>query len=84
VNNLAGCLYALGDAAGALPLFRRALDSQERVLGPEHPDTLGSVNNLAQCLDTLGRPVEAEALHRRALKPLIGRVGPEHPGVLSG
>jgi hypothetical protein len=39
VNNLALCLLALGEAAGALPLHRRALDSRERVLGPEHPDS---------------------------------------------
>jgi hypothetical protein len=51
VNNLALCLRVLGDAAGALPLYRRALDSSERVLGPEHPDTLTSVNNLANCME---------------------------------
>ena len=28
VNNLAECLRALGDAAGALPLYRRALEEQ--------------------------------------------------------
>lgn len=33
VNNLAGCMRALGDASGALPLYRRALDSSERALG---------------------------------------------------
>jgi hypothetical protein len=30
LNNLAGCMRALGDAAGALPLYRRALESRER------------------------------------------------------
>jgi hypothetical protein len=30
VNNLAGCLVALGDAAGAVPLCQRALDGREQ------------------------------------------------------
>jgi hypothetical protein len=68
VSNLAECLLALGDAAGALPLHRRALDSRERVLGPEHPDALISVNNLALCLEELGDAAGALPLFRRALE----------------
>jgi hypothetical protein len=30
-----------------------ALEVSERVLGPEHPDTLGSVNNLAVLLESI-------------------------------
>jgi len=39
VHILAGCLYALGDAAGALPLYRRAADGFERLFGPDHPSS---------------------------------------------
>lgn len=39
VNNLAGCMEALGDAAGALPLYRRAADGFERLFGPDHPSS---------------------------------------------
>jgi hypothetical protein len=39
VSNLAGCMLALGNAAEALPLCRRALESSERVLGAKHPTT---------------------------------------------
>jgi tetratricopeptide (TPR) repeat protein len=63
---LPGCLYALGDAAGALPLFRHALASSERVLGPEHPVTLTKVKNLALCLYALGDAAGALPLYRRA------------------
>jgi len=35
----------------------------ERVLGPEHPDTLTSRNNLASGYRDLGRYEEAVALH---------------------
>jgi tetratricopeptide (TPR) repeat protein len=79
VNNLAGCLYALGDAAGALPLFRRALESSERVLGAEHPQTLGSVNNLASCLRALGDAAGALPLYRRAAEGMERLYGPDHP-----
>ena len=60
-------LYALSDTAAALPLYRRALESRERVLGKEHPQTLSSVNNLALCLYALGDAAAALPLLRRAL-----------------
>jgi hypothetical protein len=72
-------MRALGDAAGALPLYRRALESCERVLGPEHPDTLGSLNNLAGCLWALGDAAGALPLYRRALESSERVLGPEHP-----
>ena len=31
-------------------MHRRALELREKVLGPEHPDTLTSMNNLAELL----------------------------------
>ena len=37
-----------------------------RVLGPEHPDTLGSANNLASELGALGQYAEAVEMLRRA------------------
>ncbi|WP_406500406.1 tetratricopeptide repeat protein [Streptomyces sp. NBC_01590] len=36
-----------GDAAGAVEAFAGLLTDQERVLGPDHPDTLTTRNNLA-------------------------------------
>jgi len=39
VNDLAYCMQALGDAAGALPLYRRAAAGFERLFGPEHPSS---------------------------------------------
>ena len=37
----------MGRAAEAIPLFERTLAGCERVLGPDHPDTLASRDNLA-------------------------------------
>ena len=39
VNDLAECLRALGDTAAALPLFRRAADGFDSLLGPDHPSS---------------------------------------------
>ena len=79
VNNLALCMRVLGDAAGALPLYQRALDSCERVLGTEHPNTLTSVNNLALCMEALGDAAGALPLCRRALDGFDSLFGPVHP-----
>jgi tetratricopeptide (TPR) repeat protein len=64
-------------------LHRRSLESREKVLGPEHPDTLSSVNNLGNLLSDKGEYHEAEALLRRALESCEKILGPEHPGTLS-
>ena len=57
-----------GPLREAEPLYRRALEARERVLGKEHPDTLISVNNLAGLYQAQGRYGEAEPLYRRALE----------------
>jgi hypothetical protein len=62
-----------------LPLFRRALDSRERVLGNEHPDTLSSMKNLARCLRALGDAAGALPLYRRAVDGFDSLLGPDHP-----
>ena len=67
----------------AEPLLRRALEVCERVLGPEHPDTLGSVSNLAQLLQNTGDYADAQLLHERALEAYERVLGPEDPNTLS-
>jgi Flp pilus assembly protein TadD len=82
VNNLAALLQSKGDYAAAEPLYRRALESRERVLGPGHPDTLTSINNLAALLWSKGDYAAAEPLNRRALEAQERVLGPEHPDTL--
>ena len=43
-----------GRAAEAIPLHERTLADSERILGPDHPDTLNSRNNLAAARAALG------------------------------
>jgi tetratricopeptide (TPR) repeat protein len=83
VNNLALLLDSKGDYGAAEPLFRRALESSERVLGPDHPNTVGSVNNLAALLHSKGAYGEAEPLHRKALESSERVLGPDHPYTLT-
>ncbi len=63
----------------AEPLYQRALTTYERVLGPEHPDTLRSVNNLAVLYRNQGKYEQAEPLLQRALTTRERVLGPEHP-----
>ena len=53
-------------------MYERVLADQERVLGPDHPDTLTTRNNLAGAYYSVGRFDDAIELFERVL-------GPEHP-----
>ena len=59
------------------------LVAQERVLGPEHPDTLTSVSRLSSVLESQGKYKEAEGMHRRDLEGSEKVLGPEHPDTLT-
>ncbi len=60
-------------------LSEQTLAARERVLGPEHHETMTSVNNLAVVYFELGRNKESEALRRRDLEVSIRTLGEEHP-----
>jgi tetratricopeptide (TPR) repeat protein len=82
-HKLGSFLQENGCYPDAEPLLRGALESRERVLGLEHPDTLTSVNNLALLLDSTGAYGEAEPLLRRALESSERVLGPDHPDTLT-
>ncbi len=63
-------------------LVQRALTTRERVLGPEHPNTLSTVNNLASLYRKQGKYKQAERLYQRALTTKERVLGPEHPDTL--
>ena len=67
LNRAGSFLHGSGAASDGVPQFRRALEARERVLGPEHPDTLTSRHNLAFCLQAMGDRAAAEPLYRRVL-----------------
>lgn len=51
----------------AAKLYQRAIEIQEKVLGPDHPDLAASLNNLAELKIIQRKYVIAERLHKRAL-----------------
>ena len=59
------------------------MEASERILGPEHPNTLTSLNNLAVLLYEKGDDDAAEPLYRRALEASERILGPEHPRTLT-
>jgi CHAT domain-containing protein/Tfp pilus assembly protein PilF len=63
----------------AEPLHRDVLQARREVLGPRHPDTLGSLHNLAALYQSQGRYGEAEPLYRDALEARREVLGPRHP-----
>ncbi|RPA89592.1 TPR-like protein [Choiromyces venosus 120613-1] len=75
--------FYIGFYGQAATMVRRALEGREKVLGPDHPDTLTSVNNLASLLRALGRHGESETMSRRALEGREKVLGPDHPDTLT-
>ena len=63
-------------------LDREVLDIRRRVLGLEHPDTVGSMLNLGSTLDSAGRYVEAEKLQRETIGIQRRVLGPSNPATL--
>ena len=79
---IANYLGRSGSYAAARDLQRRMVKARERVLGPEHPRTLGTRGNLARWTGEAGDPAAARDLFA-ALLPVSERVlGPEHPHTL--
>ena len=63
----------------ALPLYNRALEISEKVLGPEHPLVANTLNNLAALYYHIEKYDEALPLLERSLKIFESKLGPAHP-----
>jgi tetratricopeptide (TPR) repeat protein len=63
----------------AEPLLRRALEIDESIYDPDHPEVAIRLNNLAQLLLATNRLAEAEPLMRRALEIDERSYGSDHP-----
>ena len=71
----------MGDYEKALPLYQRALEISEKVLGPQHPDVATTLNNLAGLYESMGDYEKALPLYQRALEIREKVLGPQHPYV---
>ena len=79
--SLTGSYMRRGRFADAESLWRGTLEGQEAELGPDHPQTAGSLFNLAQACYAQGRLDEAESLLERSLAINESSLGPDHPVV---
>jgi tetratricopeptide (TPR) repeat protein len=80
---IADYLGSSGSYAAARDLERRIVDARQRVLGPEHPDTLAARHDLAHWTGLAGDPVAARDLLAMLLRALERVLGPEHPNTLT-
>jgi tetratricopeptide (TPR) repeat protein len=81
-NNLASLLLNLGDIAAARAMFERALELNEALSGPAHPDVIYSLNNVALLARTQGDYATAQALLQRALALSESLGDPAHPALV--
>jgi hypothetical protein len=59
------------------------LADMERILGPDHPDTIDTRGNLGEAYRAGGRAAEAIPLHERAVADRERILGPDHPDTLT-
>ena len=64
-------------------MHEQTLDARTHILGPDHPDTLGSRNNLAYAYQDAGRLHEAITLYEQTLEDRTRILGPHHPDTLT-
>ncbi|NTU41557.1 MAG: ATP-binding protein [Nitrospirales bacterium] len=80
-NNLALVLQDLGEYAEARDLLEKAMRSDEKNFGPDHPTTAVSYSNLATVLQDLGEYAEALVLAERALQVFKDCLPAGHPHI---
>jgi tetratricopeptide (TPR) repeat protein len=77
-------LIELGDSAEQAITTGEPLTADlERMLGPDHDDTLNSRNSLAAAYQAAGRPADAITLFEQTLVIRERLLGPEHPDTLT-
>ncbi len=77
-------LIELGDSAEQAIMMGEPLTVDlERMLGPDHHDTLNSRNSLAAAYQAADRPADAIALFEQILVTRERFLGPEHPDTLT-
>jgi tetratricopeptide (TPR) repeat protein len=82
MNDLADSYEKAGHQEQALALREQLLALRRKVLGPEHPDTLGVMNNVADSYAGAGRQEDALKLREQVLELRRKVLGPEHPDTL--
>jgi tetratricopeptide (TPR) repeat protein len=64
-------------------LINEVLDTRNRILGVEHPDTIRAMKDLAITYRSLGKYTKAEKLERQVLDARTRILGLEHPSTIN-
>ena len=72
-----------GNIDAAITIFEQLLIDRERILGPEHPDTLTARANLATAYQQAGRTSDAITFFEQLLVDSERVLGSEHPQTLT-
>jgi tetratricopeptide (TPR) repeat protein len=83
LQKLGLCLLSDGRFDEASGHLLEVMETREKVLGIDHPDTLMSVSNLAGVLDRQGKYEESEELNQRVLAVSEKVLGVDHPHTLT-
>jgi tetratricopeptide (TPR) repeat protein len=83
LNSASEYLLKAGPGERAVDVATRATACAQRILGPEHPDTLRARCNLAASYQEAGRTGEAIELGEQVLADCERILGPEHPDTLT-
>jgi tetratricopeptide (TPR) repeat protein len=82
-QNAGWYLLLMGEYTAAQGFLQLSLETREKLLGREHPNTLTSVSQLGSVLERQGKYNEAEAMQRQALEEREKVLGREHPHTLT-
>jgi len=84
IRTTIGAAYnSLGENRLAVPHLERAVALRKAHLGPDHPDTLGSMDHLSAACEWVGRFAEEITLKQQILKGRKAVLGPDHPETLA-
>jgi tetratricopeptide (TPR) repeat protein len=82
-NGIADLLIDQGQYSSAENILQDVVEVRTRVIGSEHPDTLGSRIDLVNSIAYQGNDAEAEKGYREVSKLEEKVLGPEHPDTLA-
>ncbi|KAI8715206.1 hypothetical protein NCS52_01027800 [Fusarium sp. LHS14.1] len=82
LTNCAWYMLTIGNYTAAERLSGKAVETSTKVLGEEHPSTLGRMNNLALTFRNQGRWKKAEELQVGVMETRKRVLGEEHPSTL--
>jgi len=82
-NNLAVVLRDLGDFKQAKILLEKAMISDEKNFGEEHPSTARTYSNLATVLHNLGDFSRAKYFCEKAYHIFLAKFGEDHPNTIT-